>query len=250
LVKLAGGKFYVGVLETAFARALGLDDETVRVAGMGGLLHDIGKILVPDDILNKPGPLTEEEYEDMKHHVARGRAVLETAAHIHAISVEVAYQHHERMDGSGYPRGLHGPDISLLSKMVAICDVYDALTSDRVYRKAMPAHEALRHLFEWSAHHFDRDLVQQFVRLIGIYPAGTHVLLKSRRIALVLEQSEETLLKPVVRVFWDAARHRPLQPFVVDLSDAKPKGGVDEIQSAVDLSDRQIPAEMGSLISF
>lgn len=119
----------VGALEVTFCRALGLDPETTRLAGIGGLLHDIGKICIPDEILNKPGRLTEDEFSAMKRHVVEGKRILEEADKIDPVSIQVAYEHHERADGSGYPEGRRGTDISLLGRMAAICDVYDALTS-------------------------------------------------------------------------------------------------------------------------
>lgn len=224
----------VGALEVTFCRALGLDVETTRLAGIGGLLHDIGKICVPDEILNKPARLTEDEFQTMKRHVIEGKRVLEEADQIDPLSIQIAYEHHERTDGSGYPEGRRGSEISLLGRMAAICDVYDALTSERVYHRPMLPHEALRKIYEWSKFHFDPQLVHQFVRIIGIYPVGTLVLLRSGRIGVVVEQSEQSLLTPRVRVFYHSVQQAAIPPMDIDLSRPMGHGGADEIVAPAD----------------
>ncbi|MBL8489982.1 MAG: HD-GYP domain-containing protein [Rhodocyclaceae bacterium] len=219
----------VCALLVAFCRAVGLDARTLHLAGVGGLLHDIGKVRVPDAILNKPGRLTEEEFQAMKSHVVEGRRILLETEGMHEISVQVAHQHHERHDGSGYAEGLKGDAISQMGQMAAICDVYDAITSDRVYHKGLQPHEALRKIFEWSKFHFNPALVQQFLRTIGIYPVGTLVMLESGRIAVVLEQAEGNLLLPTVRVFYDSRRRQYITPTEVDLARPMGQGGADRI---------------------
>jgi putative nucleotidyltransferase with HDIG domain len=175
----------VCALQVSFCRAIGLDAGTIHLAGIGGLLHDIGKVRVPDKILNKAGRLTDVEFKVMKCHVVESKAILDKTEGISEISIQVAHQHHERHDGSGYPLGLKGEAISQMGRMAAICDVYDAITSDRVYHKGLAPHEALRKIFEWSKFHFDPILVQQFLRTIGIYPVGTLVMLESGRLAAI-----------------------------------------------------------------
>jgi len=219
----------VCALQVSFCRALGLDAGTIRLAGIGGLLHDIGKVKTPSSILNKPGRLTEEEFAVMKCHVVESKQILEQTEGISETSIQVAYQHHERHDGSGYPEGLKGEAISQMGKMAAICDVYDAITSDRCYHKGMAPHEALRRIFEWSKFHFDPALVQQFLRTIGIYPVGTLVMLESGRIGVVLEQSDGSLLQPTVKVFYDGKRRQYLPPAAIDLSRPLGHGGGDRI---------------------
>ena len=219
----------VCALQVSFCRAIGMDAATIHLAGIGGLLHDIGKVRVPNAILNKPGRFTEEEFAVMKCHVVESKNILDQTDGISETSIQVAYQHHERHDGSGYPEGIKGDAISQMGKMAAICDVYDAITSDRVYHKGMAPHEALRKIFEWSKFHFDPALVQQFLRTIGIYPVGTLVMLESGRIGVVLEQSESNLLQPVVKVFYDGKRTRYLPPEEVDLSRSFGNGGGDKI---------------------
>ncbi len=219
----------VCALLVAFCRASGQDADTIRLAGVGGLLHDIGKMRIPDGVLNKPGAFTDAEFTLMKNHVVESKRILDETAGISPISIQIAHEHHERHDGSGYIQGLKDGEISLMGRMAAICDVYDAITSNRVYHKGMPPHEALRKIFEWSKFHFDPVLVQQFVRAIGIYPVGTLVMLESKRLGVVLEQTEGSLLTPVVKVFYDTDRMQYIPPAEIDLSKPVGHGGADRI---------------------
>ena len=221
----------VCALLVAFCRAAGLDADTIHLAGVGGLLHDIGKVRIPDNILNKPGQFSEDEFRIMKNHVVESKRILDATDGIAEISIQVAHEHHERHDGSGYAQGLKGEAISQMGRMAAICDVYDAITSNRVYHKGMAPHEALRKIFEWSKFHFDPILVQQFMRAIGIYPVGTMVMLESGRIGVVLEQAEDSLLRPLVKVFYDGRRNQYITPQEVDLSKPEGHGGADKITS-------------------
>lgn len=214
-------------LQTAFCRALQMGHGDIHEAGIGGLLHDIGKTRVPDEILNKPGRLTDDEFTQMKCHVVESRRILEQTPGISAIAVQVAAQHHERHDGSGYPLGLKGEEISQMGQMAAIVDVYDAITSDRCYHKGLEPNEAMRKIFEWGKFHFNPVLVHAFTRCIGIYPTGSLVRLDSDRLAVVIGQCEGNLLQPLVRVIHCARRNRPLSPVELDLS--RPGAGGDRI---------------------
>jgi len=219
----------VCALLVSFCRAMDMDADIIHLAGIGGLLHDIGKVKVPDKILNKPGRLSDEEFKVMKCHVVESKKILSETDGIAEISIQVAAQHHERHDGSGYPEGLKGEAITQMGQMAAICDVYDAITSERCYHKGLVPHEALRKIFEWSKFHFNPTLVQAFLRTIGIYPVGTLVLLESGRIGVVVEQSESNLLQPVVKVFYDSGKQRYLPTREVDLAKPLGHGGGDRI---------------------
>jgi putative nucleotidyltransferase with HDIG domain len=221
----------VAVLMIAFARTLGLNRAIIRDIGIGALLHDLGKALVPAAILNKPGQLTDGEFAVMREHVIHTRSILSKIPGIPTIALAVALEHHERMDGSGYPYEKTGTLISRYGQMAAIVDVYDAITSNRIYHKAMEPHQALRKLLEWSRHHFDPGLVQQFIRCVGIYPIGTLVRLRSGRLGIVVESGRESPFHPVVRVVMDANRRRYLAAEDIDLS-RQPKGTEERILSA------------------
>lgn len=219
----------VCALMVAFCRSRGLDTATTHQAGLGGLLHDTGKALVPDAILNKPGPLTPEEFAVVKRHPRDGHDILLQSGNVGPIPLDITLHHHERRDGSGYPDGLAGDAISELAQMAAIVDVYDALTSERNYHKAIPAAEALRKIYEWSKFHFNPVLAQDFMRCVGIYPVGTMVKLESGRLAVVIEAHESNLLAPKVNVFFSTKSNAYIKPEMVDLSRGFGFGGADKI---------------------
>jgi HD-GYP domain-containing protein (c-di-GMP phosphodiesterase class II) len=208
----------VCALLVAFGRGMRLSKEVIKEMALGGLLHDVGKARIPDEILNKPGKLTDDEYVRIQSHVAQGMLVLDQTSGIGEIARQVTGQHHERFDGSGYPHRLAGGGISLYGQMAAIVDVYDAISSERVYHKGMSPTQALKKLLEWSAHHFDPQLVQAFIRAIGIYPTGTLVQLDSKRMGVVIEQNEKSLLEPTVRIFYHAGQQHYIPPEIVDLA--------------------------------
>lgn len=208
----------VSALLVAFARALNLPREVIKEVALGGLMLDIGKASLPQAILQKPGKLTDDEFARIKSHVAESLRLLDGVPGIGAITRQMVAEHHERFDGSGYPNRLSGSQISLYGQMAAIVDVYDAITSDKVYSRGMAPSLALKKLLEWSKHHFDPKLVQAFIRTIGIYPTGSLVRLESNRIGVVIEQNDGNLLEPVVRVFYHAAQQYYIPPEIVDLS--------------------------------
>lgn len=221
----------VCTLLVAFCRSMGMDPALTRQAGLGGLLHDTGKALVPDEVLNKPGRLTDEEFEIIRKHPKDGYDILLKTPGVGDIPLDITLHHHERMDGSGYPDKLPGDRISTSAQMAAIVDVYDAITADRCYHKGMPAAEALRKIYEWSKFHFNPQLVQAFMRCVGIYPVGTLVLLESGRLGVVIEPHESNLLAPKVRVFFSAKSNTYIKPVDVDLSKPLGMGGGDKILS-------------------
>jgi putative nucleotidyltransferase with HDIG domain len=201
----------------SFAQGLGMDAASVREAGLGGLLHDIGKMKIPTEILNKPGKLTDEEFTIMKSHAALSRELLTGVPGISDMVIQIASEHHEKVDGKGYPLGLSGEGISKVGRMTAIVDVYDALTSNRVYHKGAEPSEVLKRLLGFGGTHLDGELVQWFIRTLGIYPVGSLVRLSSGHLAVVVEQGED-LLRPTVRVVFDSARRLALQPRDLDLT--------------------------------
>ena len=222
----------VCTLMIAFGRSLGLAGEDLRQGGIGGLLHDLGKMKVPDEVLNKPGRLTDAEFELIKRHPGDGHAVLLETPGIEAVPLDITRHHHERLDGSGYPDRLAGDAISTMARMAAIVDVYDAITADRCYHKGMPAAEALRKMWEWSSAHFDQKLLQAFMRCVGIYPVGSLVRLESGRLGVVTEQNEASLLTPRLRVFFSTRSNGYIKPELVDMGRKLGNGGGDRILSA------------------
>lgn len=204
-------------LLVSFCRSLGMDAATVEEAGLGGLLHDIGKMRIPNEILNKPGKLTEDEFTIMKSHAALSREILSAVPGISEMVIQIAGEHHEKLGGGGYPLGLSGNQISQIGRMTAIVDVYDALTSTRVYRKGSEPTVVMKRMLEWSGSHLDYDLVQRFIHALGIYPVGALVRLTSGRLAVVVEQGED-LLRPTVRIVYDSVRKVSIQPRDLDLA--------------------------------
>lgn len=210
----------VCALMVALARQLDLDDDLVQQAGVAGLMHDVGKMMVDDSILNKPGRLTDEEFSKVRLHPVYGaKLLLESDPDINAQVYDVCLHHHEKYDGSGYPKKLKGEQISLFARMAAICDVYDAITSDRPYKKGWGPAESLQRMAQWQGH-FDPLIFQAFVRVMGIYPVGSLVRLSSGRLAVVTEKNEGSLLKPKVKVFFSSKSKMPIEQEVVDLARA------------------------------
>ena len=226
----------VCALMVALARQLGLDEAQTRAAGMAGLLHDLGKAAIPLAILNKPGKLTEEEFAVIKTHPTEGHAILLEGRGVTAEALDVCLHHHEKINGSGYPKGLQGEEISLLAKMGAVCDVYDAITSNRPYKAGWCPAESIKKMAEWADGHFDPRVFQAFVKSLGIYPIGSFVRLESGRLGVVVEQGEKSLLAPRVKVFFSAKANAYIPPELVDL--ARP-GVRDKI------AGREDPAKWG-----
>jgi len=207
----------VCALMVALARQLGLPDEEVRAAGFAGLLHDIGKMDIPLEILNKPGRLTDEEFAIVREHPRRGWQRLRAASIDDEVALDVCLHHHERIDGTGYPDRLAGDAIMLMARMGAVCDVYDAITSNRPYKAGWDPAESLKRMASWQGH-FDERVFQAFVRSLGIYPVGSLVRLSNQRLAVVVEQSPRSLLKPIVKTVFSLRSQERLVPERIDLS--------------------------------
>lgn len=207
----------VCALMVALGRQLGLPDELVRAAGFAGLLHDVGKADVPLEILNKPGKLTDDEFAIIREHPRKGWQRLRAAGITNEAALDVCLHHHERVDGTGYPEGLSGEALTLLARMGAVCDVYDAITSNRPYKAGWDPAESLRRMASWKGH-FDERVFQAFVRSLGIYPTGSLVRLSNQRLAVVVEQNPGNLLKPVVKTVLSLRSGERLVPERIDLA--------------------------------
>ncbi|TMP81495.1 phosphodiesterase [Pseudoalteromonas phenolica] len=231
----------VATLITIFAKHLRLDREIIEELATGALLHDIGKIKVDDAVLNKPGKLSDNEFEHMKQHAQFSYDIV-TEAGLSEISCEVAGFHHERLDGSGYPNGLSNNEISQFVRMASIVDVFDALTAERVYKKALTPIQAFKILRENSPQHYDEKLLNEFINCIGLYPVGSLVKLKSQRIGMVVSSNPEQPLRPIVKVFYSA---KSMYHIAVEDIDLAEKRCTDELEAAVK------PEEFGlDLIKF
>lgn len=177
----------VCILAITFGRFLGLDEGDLEKIGLCGLLHDVGKMRVPAEILDKPGALTDKERKIMQAHTVHGRNLLLSSGSVYPGAIDAAYSHHERVDGEGYPRKLSAAGISYFSKIVAIVDAYDAMTANRCYARAVTSTEALKRIYESRGSHFDEKLALQFIKAIGLFPAGSVVELYSGEVAIVVE---------------------------------------------------------------
>lgn len=207
----------VAAMAVAFGITLDLDEETLRQTALATLLQDIGKARIPERILDKPGQLTAAETRVMHTHVFESQLILEDTPGMTDLMIDIVTNHHERVDGSGYPHRRCGEEIPLHAQLAAIVDVYDAITSDRPYQHRIEPTEALRKLYSMANSHFREDLLQAFIGTIGIYPAGSLVRLDSGQLAVVMAVNRNNLLKPLVRVMFDTRSNRYVTPFQLDL---------------------------------
>ncbi|WP_102273970.1 HD-GYP domain-containing protein [Cytobacillus massiliigabonensis] len=204
---------------TLYSLALGLElkltPKELETLGLGAIFHDIGKLKVPLDVLLKPGKLTEEEYIAIKEHAETGFQILRKVQTIPLLVAHCAYQHHERINGSGYPRGLTGKDIHFFGKIIAVADVFDAVTSNRVYRKAMLPHEGLEILYAGSGTLFEQQIVEAFRLAVAIYPVGITVELNDGRKGIVTGQNIGLGDRPIIRIMEHNGEQVP--PYELDL---------------------------------
>lgn len=209
----------VAILVASLAREMGYEGERLVNIGLGGLLHDIGKMRVPESVLNKPGKYTDIEFKVMKRHPEHGLAIVGERSGISPLTKKVIGQHHERHNGSGYPQGLSGDRIDEAGIIGAVADVYDALTSDRVYRAAWTPQKALATIFQGCDRDYSRRVVELFTRHLGIFPVGSFVKLKSGEMGVVVRVSRGSLLAPIVLVLFDQSGRRVAEPFERNLAE-------------------------------
>ncbi len=212
----------VCILSIAFGRHLGMSEAELEKLGLCGLLHDVGKMRVPPPILNKKEPLSDKEFNMIKAHAVHGRNLLMSSPGVPNIAVDVAYSHHERVDGGGYPRKLKASGISDFSRIVAIVDAYDAMTADRCYSRAIPSTDALKRIYQDRGTHFDERLALEFIKCVGLYPPGSIVELVNGLVGIVLETNSKYRHLPRIILVRDL--NKPLEKErVIDLGDVERK---------------------------
>jgi len=233
--------FSVAVLMGVLARSMGFSGDDLHEVVVGALLHDVGKIRISDKILHKPGSLNSEEWDEMKRHVQYGEEALAATPEIPTKIKQICAQHHERIDGSGYPRGLSGDAITLHGRMCSVVDVYDAITAHRVYHKGMVPTVAMKKIIEWSGKHLDRLIAYQFVACMSIYPSGTLVKLDNNILALVIEANVLKQHLPLVKTVYDLTKKTHCPQKVINLAHSDVS---ERIVSAVDPSEYELGDEI------
>lgn len=198
-------------LMVGLARKMGMSQQQVQQAGMAGLLHDMGKARTQLAILNKPGALTDAEFVHMKQHPVHSFEMLQGVVHDHDV-LDACLHHHERLDGKGYPDGLTAEAITALTRMTTICDVYDAITSNRPYKAGWPPSVALQHMSQWCHTHLDARIFEAFFKTIGLYPLGSLVRLESNLLGVVCSPATKSMSAPKVAAFYHITLKRMLRP--------------------------------------
>ena len=208
----------VCILSIITGIGLGFDLQRLRDLGTGAMLHDIGKLSIPQEILKKPSQLTVDEFEEIKKHTIFGYEMLKKTEKVNLVSAYIAFGHHERYDGSGYPLQLKNDNIQIYARIVAVADVYDALTSDRVYRKKLKPNEVYEYITSLGVNHFDPKVIESFVKYVTLYPVGTGVQLNTRERGLVIKDNRSMPTRPVVRIVYDDRMKRQSISKEIDLS--------------------------------
>jgi putative nucleotidyltransferase with HDIG domain len=212
------------IVALAFGRHLALSRDELNVVGMGALVHDVGMARLPKEILEKPGGLSVEEFQVMSTHVKSGVEILQSSGGVSQGVIEMVEQHHERGDGSGYPRKLNSKAISPAGAIAAIVDVYDAITSDRQYSGGLSAEDALKRMYEWRKKDFKPQMVEEFIKCMGIFPIGSLVELSTGAIGVVITINRARRLKPKVALVLTASGTPFSHRFIADLSDERYRG--------------------------
>jgi putative nucleotidyltransferase with HDIG domain len=239
----------VSVLVASLANSMGYKGDHLLEAGVGGLLHDIGKMRVPESILNKPGKYTEWEFKVMKKHPEHGMDILKDKKKVSDFAKAVIIQHHERYNGKGYPYGLTGDKIEEVGLMAAVADVYDALTSNRIYRAAWPPQKALALIFKGADDEYSRKIVERFTKHLGIYPAGSFVKLVSGAMGVVSRVDRGNLLAPTVVLIFDESGRRLEKPYECDLASLQkgPEGKKYHVE--ISLNPKAYRVDVGQYLS-
>ena len=231
----------VSILMMGQARALGIDGALLREFGLAALMHDIGKVRTPLEVLNKPDKLTDAEFAIMKRHVVDGAEILRSTPDVPALAPIVAFEHHLRIDGTGYPHGVNRPALNLGTMLCGIADVYDAMRSQRAYQQSYPTDRILQVLKKNDGTQFDQHLVRRFVQLLGIYPVGNFVKLDTGEVAVVRQVHAPDPYRPQVRVVFDKTGAAVDPPYDINLWEAQPDAGVpSSVIAPLDPGDYQL----------
>ena len=238
----------VCIMAVSFGRSLGMNKHELELLGLGGLLHDLGKMRVPLDILNKPSKLTVEEFEVMKTHPMEGYEMLKVNGGLPLEVLDIVKHHHERRNGKGYPEQLAGDEINNMTRIVAIVDVYDAITSDRCYHDAITPYDALRNMYEWINEDFDKEMIEQFIKCLGIYPIGCVVELNMGHVGIVVSASEKSKLRPIVMLVQNSKRERFPIPKLINLAHPKWRTGAQKLEVKSILSKNEYDFNIKDII--
>lgn len=239
----------VSILVTSLAYSMGYAGERLLLTGIGGLLHDIGKMRIPETILNKPGKYTDWEFRVMKKHPEHGLEIVKDKKGFSDFSRAVIIQHHERYDGRGYPYGLKGKQIEEVGLISAVADVYDALTSNRVYRAAWPPQKALALIFQGADIDYSRRIVELFTKQLGVYPAGSFVRLMSGAMGVVTRVDRGNLLAPKIAILFDEHGKRLDKPVEWDLSEKQKERDGKNYKVDISLNPKAYRVDVGEYIT-
>lgn len=220
----------VCIMAVSFGRSIGMSKSELEILGLGGLLHDIGKMRVPLEILNKPSKLTVEEFDVMKTHPMEGYKMLVEQGNLPSEVLDIVKHHHERRNGKGYPSQLAGEDISNMTRMVAIVDVYDAITSDRCYHDAISPYDALKNMYEWINEDFEKTVIEQFIKCLGIYPIGCVIELNLGHVGIVVSASEKSKLRPILMLVLNSKHEKFPTPKLINLAHPKWRTGAQKLE--------------------
>lgn len=235
----------VSILISIFGRYLNLDKELIQKLAVGAFLHDTGKVMIPDKILNKPGRLTDSEFEIMKTHAIHSKKIVYETEGISELSRQIVSNHHEKLNGEGYPLGKTADDLTRYDRMISICDIFDALCAQRVYKQGIAQIRAFAILLELAKmNHLDTTLVNQFIKCMGVYPVGSLVKLSSERLAIVGDRNPDTPTKPKVKAFFSLRQNTFVPTTEIDLS----KSDNDEIERGVRAEDFDL--DMNKITEF